>query len=354
MERREMFIAASELGFTSKEILSLSEHFHLYEESKDLFYIVTEKLFSGKKQIEKLHGDWEWALEQFYKKAEPLDVGVLVYEDGEFPEELRLIENPPALLYYRGDLLKALSYKKMGIVGSRKHTAYGKNICEKIADDLCSLQIVPVSGMALGLDAVAHKVAIDHQFPTIAVLGCGVNIIYPRVHSKLYLDILKYGAVVSEYPLGTEPMNFHFPERNRIIAGLSQGLVVVEAKEKSGSLITARLAAEQGKEVYAVPGNINSLYSKGTNGLIRDGAHPYLDIEDFDVFLDVKNHGKQQSYDLQEDELKLFRLIEKGVDTANLLCVETGENIVFVNGILTILEMKGYIRNEGADRFTIC
>ncbi|MDO5713446.1 MAG: DNA-processing protein DprA [Tissierellia bacterium] len=354
MERRELYIAASELGFTSEEILKLSKIFHLFQDSKELFQIQGESLLSGRKSKDRLYGNWEEALEKVYHITEKLNIGILTYEDSEFPEELKDIENPPAIIYYRGDFLKTLSYKRMGIVGSRKHTHYGENICRGISKDLSDLKIVSVSGMALGLDGIAHKEAINHDFLTIAVLGCGVDVIYPKSHSKLYLDIIKQGAVISEYPLGTKPMNYFFPERNRIIAGLSQGLVVIEARERSGSLITARLAAEQGKEVFAVPGNINSLYSKGTNALIRDGAHPYLSREDIITFLDIKDVVKTEKIrDLSHEEEKIYSYIQNGINTANLLCIETGESITFINSILTILEMKGFIQLEGADRFTI-
>lgn len=352
MDRRQLYIAAGGLGLTSGEILQLSEIFHLYSKDKELFLLQGEKIFQGKTAAKKIHGDWEGTLDSIYKKVDVLNIGILTIEDSEYPEELRLIENPPAVLYYRGDLLHALSFERAGIVGSRKHTAYGKNICENIVDDLSDLGVVVVSGMALGLDGVAHKAALGRNIPTIAVLGSGVDVIYPKTHSRLYLNIIENGAVVSEYPPGSEPKAYHFPQRNRIISGLSRCIIVVEAKEKSGSLITARLAAEQGREVFAVPGNINSLYSRGTNRLIRDGAHPYLEKEDFLPFFSCSTSTTEDAlWELSDEERDILKLIEEGTNTANLICLKTGDDITYINGILTILEMKGVISVEGADRF---
>ena len=181
-------------------------------------------------------------------------------------------------MYIKGEILEEDSLS-LAIVGSRKATAYGKWACEKFSRELVDLGVTIVSGLAAGIDTVAHKTAVNNGGRTIGVLGNGIDIVYPKKNISLFEKIVENGAVISEFPLGTPPLPYNFPQRNRIISGLSMGVIVIEAQEKSGSLITAHHALEQGKEVFALPGNINSIYSGGTNKLIKDGAIPLLDIE---------------------------------------------------------------------------
>lgn len=351
MKERELYLLMSILKLSRKSIEAISPFFYLCEDSMDLFSLRIQELL-GEKEKKKLAVSWDKVLSDTYERCDVLEIGILTIVDDEYPQELREIKDPPFVLYYRGDLLRALSFPRMGIVGSRKHTSYGANTCGQIVRDLTDLGVSVVSGMALGLDGIAHKTALEGILPTIAVLGCGVDVIYPKSHSALYLNILENGAVVSEYPPGEGPKPFHFPERNRIISGLSRGVIVIEAREKSGSLITARLAAEQGREVFAVPGNLNSLYSKGTNLLIRDGAEIYLEKEDLHrLFPEKKQEPKEYLFELSAEEQKIISLIQQGENTANLLCIALEEDVNYINSILTILEMKGAIENEGADRF---
>ncbi len=220
-------------------------------------------------------------MEELFNKLENLKIKTITIFDEDYPpSSLENIYGKPYVLYGKGGEILEEDSLSIGIVGSRKATSYGKWACEKFSKELVKMGVTIVSGLALGIDTVAHKTAIKEGGRTIAVLGNGIDIVYPKNNKELYADIINNGMILTEFPLKTPPLAYNFPQRNRIIAGLSLGIIVIEAKEKSGSLITAHLALDQGKDVFALPGNINSLYSKGTNKLIKDGARPLLDIED--------------------------------------------------------------------------
>ena len=249
----------------------------------------------------------------------------------------------------------------IGIVGSRKATSYGKWACEKFSKELVKMGVTIVSGLALGIDTVAHKTAIKEGGRTIAVLGNGIDIVYPKNNKELYADIINNGMILTEFPLKTPPLAYNFPQRNRIIAGLSLGIIVIEAKEKSGSLITAHLALDQGKDVFALPGNINSLYSKGTNKLIKDGARPLLDIEDIieeisqlQVKISQDKKSKIDYTDLSEVEIKIVDTLKEGPLHSDLIAYKTGLDISAVISIITILELKGIIKELTSRTFTLC
>ena len=199
------------------------------------------------------------------------DCELVAFDSEDYPPLLKQIPDAPLLLYVRGDA-KVLSQYAVAIVGSRRPSAYGSSVAHRLAHDLAQRQLVVVSGLARGVDSAAHRGALEAQGKTVAVLGSGIDVIYPRENKKLAEEIAKSGAVISEFPLGTGPTPENFPIRNRIISGLSLGAVIVEAAEYSGSLITARLALEQNREVFAVPGNITSAQSFGPNHLIKQGA----------------------------------------------------------------------------------
>jgi DNA processing protein len=217
---------------------------------------------------------------EFHSKAESelarvkeLGGDVLILDDGSYPELLREIDDPPPVLYVKGDWQACVDQPGVGVIGSRMCSTYGENSSEMLARDLASRGITITSGLARGIDAAAHRGAMRGQGRTIAVMGTGIDNVYPRDHNKLVREIFDSGGcVVTQFPLGTPPLKDNFPYRNRIISGLSLGVLIVEASERSGSLITARLAAEQNREVMAVPGNITSGNSFGTNYLIKSGA----------------------------------------------------------------------------------
>lgn len=208
------------------------------------------------------------------------NIELITIEDKEYPDKLKLIYDPPIVLYIKGNK-KILNEKSVAIVGCRLCTKYGENIAKKLAYNLSLNNINVISGLARGIDSCAHKGSLNGEGKTIAVVGCGLDRVYPEENKELFNKIINNnGAIISEYVIGTKPLAKNFPKRNRIISGLSNGVIVVEAREKSGTLITADFALEQGKEVYAVPGNITNCNSYGTNELIKQGAKAVTSIQD--------------------------------------------------------------------------
>ena len=205
---------------------------------------------------------------------------VITLADAAYPELLRAIDDPPIVLYTRGKLQTLAARPAVAVVGPREQTQYGYRVTKHLAYQMAKAGVTIVSGMARGTDAAAHAAALEAGMPTIAVLGCGLDLCYPPENAALYEDIPKTGVIISEYPPGTPPMASNFPARNRIVSGMCCAVLVPEAPKKSGSLITAACAADQGREVFAVPGNIDVATSEGTNALIRDGAHPVLNVDD--------------------------------------------------------------------------
>lgn len=212
-------------------------------------------------------------------KAKNAAVKIVPFTDSSYPARLRAIADPPPLLYVRGEIRRE-DEKAVAVVGSRSTSDYGQRVARDLCRGLASWGFTVVSGMARGIDGTAHETALNAGGRTLAVLGSGVDRVYPAEHDKLYQRISENGAVISEFPLGTRPLAFNFPARNRLISGLSLGVVVVEATEKSGSLITAALALEQGREVFAVPGEVGASRSRGAHRLIRQGAKLVETVED--------------------------------------------------------------------------
>ena len=212
---------------------------------------------------------------QYRKEA----IHFLMYEDALYPKRLKEIYLPPIVLFYKGRL-ELFNRLSIGIVGARNHTPYSKEALEYLLPDILERKVSIISGLARGVDSLAHQLTLELNGETIAVIGNGINICYPKENQSLYDAIGKKGLILSEYPLDSPPLKFHFPYRNRIIAGLSHGLCVIEAKLHSGSLITANVALSENRQVFALPGNITSEYSKGTNELITAGAFPIRNAND--------------------------------------------------------------------------
>ena len=301
-------------------------------------------------------------LEYYSKQIEKLkdkNINIITLFDEEYPIRLRDIYDPPGVLYLKGNFLD-IDNNSVSIIGSRKATAYGKWACEKFARELSKLGITIISGMAVGIDTIAHYGALKEGGRTLAILGSGVDVVYPSSNKKLYNEISDNGGVFSEFSLGTKPYHYNFPQRNRIISGLSLGVIVIEAKEKSGSLITAHLAIEQGREVFALPGNINSIYSRGTNSLIKDGAVVLRDMDDvLEEIRELKILNKDKKEDsikrvnLSEDELKIIDVISENPMHCDMISYVSGLSISLVSSILTILEMKGLIKQLPGKVFTL-
>ncbi len=229
-------------------------------------------------------------------------VGILTYDSEKFPERLKTIRNSPVVLYYKGRLPDFDRRLCIAVVGTRKMTDYGEQASYRMSYELASAGTVIVSGMALGVDGIASCAAIEAGGVTCAVLGSGIDVVYPREHKKLMDKILEKGAVITEYAPGTPPIGYHFPTRNRIISGLCQGTLVVEADAKSGALITANEALYQGRDVYALPGNIDGVNSAGTNKLLKEGAKIVTNAEDI-----IADHEFLYSDSISYERLKNSR-----------------------------------------------
>lgn len=208
-----------------------------------------------------------------------LECSFITILDDDYPEQLKEIYCPPIVLFYRGEK-ELLNTKMLGVVGARKSTTYGKQVLNEILPSIVDASITIVSGLATGIDGISHQITLNNSGNTIGVIGTGIDIVYPRMHQDLQSQMECEGLVISEYPLGEQPYRSHFPERNRIIAGLSETLLVVEAKAKSGSLITANLALQENRNVCAIPGKITDPLSSGCNELIAAGAKPILSVND--------------------------------------------------------------------------
>lgn len=228
------------------------------------------------------------------------NIGILTYIDDRFPNSLREIKNPPVLLYYRGCLPDFNSECFISVVGTRRLTDYGRRNAFSIGRDLAKSGAILVSGMAIGIDGVATAGALSVNAPTVSFLGCGINICYPDVHLTLAKSIVENGCILTEYSPGARPEKTHFPIRNRLISGLSYATVVIEGGEKSGSFITARKAKEQGRDVYALPGNVDNKTSAVSNLLIRDGAKLILNAQDIIRDIEYKFLGKINPFKVDE------------------------------------------------------
>jgi DNA processing protein len=310
---------------------------------------------------------WEEVGKQI-EAAQAHNVRIIRYTDEEYPESLRHIDGSPVILYAKGGFEKKDKYA-VAIVGSRNMTPYGKKITEEIASDLASCGLTIVSGMARGIDAVSHKSALKAKGRSIAVLGSGLDNPYPPENEKLFEELSDKGCVISEFPIGTPPNRENFPQRNRLISGLSLGVLVVEAASRSGSLITAGFALEQGKDVFAVPGNITSGNSEGTNELIKKGAKLVQKAED--ILEEIAPHLRGLKNSINND----FSAKGLSIDTTGLEI--TGEEKAICNvlgieprhidiisreagiqtgkalGILLGLEIKGIVKQAEGKRFYI-
>ena len=267
-KRRLLVAVAMSDTLTSKQFYEL---FTRLEEDMSLneSFVLGDLKYSLPDETNKWIESMDWDLE--IKRLQKQKVKVITILDGAYPQRLREIYLPPILLFYRGNL-SLINQRSVAIVGSRDHSKYAKDCIHELIPALVNDGIVVISGLARGVDTLAHEETLKVNGNTIAVIGSGLDVVYPSENLKLYDVIAKRGLILSEYPLQSRPLKFHFPYRNRIIAGLSHGVCVIEAKEKSGSLITANLALSENREVFAVPGSIFSIHSKGTNSLIEAGA----------------------------------------------------------------------------------
>ncbi len=295
----------------------------------------------------------------YFKKAQAIqknsNIQVITLVDDEYPKLLKTIYDPPPVLFCKGQSLKETPFM-ISIVGSRRTSEYGRQMAERLAYELSHAGITIVSGLARGIDTMAHWGALRAGGYTIGVLGCGVDVVYPRENKRLFSQMEKQGTLVSEYPPGTKPLAGNFPARNRIISGLTQGVLVVEAGARSGALITVDFALEQGRDVYALPGSVNTPYSRGTNQLLKEGAKLVTHVEDILEELDINKHNKPVQYNqiphqLDIFETQVYNALEGGEKQLEELIKITGIEISKLNAILTVLEMKGIIKQLPGKKF---
>lgn len=281
---------------------------------------------------------------------------VWTMEDEEYPDLLRQIPDPPLVLYARGHPLPRET-ALLAVVGTRRATAYGRWAARRLARDLAKAGLGIVSGLARGIDTEAHLGALEGGGFTVAVLGCGVDVIYPPENARLYQAIATHGLVLSEFPPGTQPKPGHFPARNRLISGLARGVLVVEAGPRSGALITADLALEQGRDVFAVPGPINSPVSQGTNELIKQGAKLVAAaadvLEEYGLAAPVQSATRPAPPQLTAREREVLRLLGGGPVQIEELAELSGYNITELAGILTLLEVKGLVQQLPGKQFVV-
>ena len=293
-------------------------------------------------------------LDAHLERLERLGVRALTLAHAEYPRLLRHITSPPPVLYVRGQLAPADDLA-IGIVGTRRATAYGNDLARRFGAELAAGGVTVVSGLARGIDTTAHRAALDAGGRTVAVFGCGLDTIYPPQNRALAERITQQGALVSEYALGTPPDARNFPVRNRIISGLSRGVIVVEAPIRSGALITATFAADQGRDVFAVPGSALSSASAGCHTLIRDGATLVTEAAQVLDTLNVERalEHTQSRLTLPETDAERILLAIIGAEARHVdeLCHESGLPIHETSGTLLGLELKGLVRQTGSQHY---
>ncbi|MCF7796600.1 MAG: DNA-processing protein DprA [Lentisphaeria bacterium] len=295
-------------------------------------------------------------LEGQVKLLEKFDVGMLSILDDEFPEPLKRIYDPPVVLFYRGNI-ELLKNPMLGIVGTRAPTSAGKRVTRELSQGLAEAGISVVSGFARGVDTTAHETALRYPASTIAVLGCGVDRVYPAENRRLFEEMVTNGLIISEFMVGTKPDAPNFPRRNRIISGLSQGIVVVEAGAKSGALITAYMALDQNREVFAVPGSIYNNQSMGTNRLIQQGAKLVTGIDDIlqeiggRFGLGVSQGQIAMPIGLDGEEARIFEALSSEPQHIDNLAEKLETTTFALLGLLLQLELKGLAQQLPGKQF---
>ena len=295
-------------------------------------------------------------LDRMLERIAAAGAQVLTWESSGYPRLLREISDPPPVLYVKGTLMEEDAWA-IAIVGTRRASAYGREVTRQLSAALARSGITIVSGLARGIDAEAHWAALKAGGRTIAVLGCGMDQVYPPEHRQLADEIAAHGALVSDYPLGTQPEGVNFPPRNRIISGLSLGVLVAEAGVRSGALITADYAAEQGRDVFAVPGSILVRPSAGTNALIRDGAKVVLGPEDILEELNLTMVAEQtearQVLPSDATEAALLARLSAEPTHVDELQQQVGLPIAQVTSTLALMELKGMVRQAGGMKYVV-
>ena len=334
-----------------------SEIYFKYKTEENLINAIKNNEVEYLKDIRNtvISGEWKKYAEAIKKYMDKNNIGVIMYSSPEYPQKLRYISDPPSILYYKGNI-ELLNQSSIAVIGSRHSSLYGRRCAEKFCSAFAENGICVVSGMADGIDGCAHKTALDKKGNTIAVLGCGVDVIYPPTNSFLYDNIAKDGLVISEFPLKSKPQRGNFPYRNRLIIGLSECLLVVEAGLPSGTMSTVDFALDQGKDVYAVPGNIDSPTSMGTNYLIKNGSFCADDPSDvLNAFGEYSNNYSKKCKVQEADGIQkeivdiLFNEPMSFNELENRLSYNTEE----LNTALMLLEISGIIEKDSGRIYSL-
>ena len=290
------------------------------------------------------------------ERLERNHIKALNWNDPAFPARLKEIYDVPPVLYVRGDITAEDEWT-IAVVGTRRATIYGREVTERLVTELVRNRITVVSGLARGIDSIAHRTALESGGRTIAVFACGLDIVYPPENVKLAQDIMEHGALVSEYPLGTRPKAEHFPRRNRIMSGISLGVLVAEAGEGSGAMITASLALEQNREVFAVPGSILSPASRGVNRLIKEGAKLVSEVQDILEELNLTMIPRQMEMrelvPENETESLIMRHLSHEPIHIDEVCRSSSLPIATVSSTLAMMELKGIVRQMGGMNYIL-
>lgn len=310
----------------------------------------------GKAAESLLHHRKRLDLASELRRVTSLGVSLVTWDDPSYPSRLKEIYGAPPLLYVRGALAPQDDLA-VAVVGTRRATPYGRQVVERVVRDLVASGVTIVSGLARGIDTCAHRTALDAGGRTLAVLGCGVDVVYPAENARLAADVSERGALVSEFPLGTMPEAANFPARNRIVSGLARGTLVVEAGRKSGALITARFSLDQNRDVFAVPNHIFAPSGEGANRLIQEGAKLVTSARDILEDLQLEEVGRQLEMrellpvdDLEKALLGYLSDTPKHVDE---VCRESFLSISLVTSTLTMLELKGFVRHVGGMTYVL-
>lgn len=357
LTNREIILYLNYIYLDNRIILLINDRLgfdNFFEKSRLDLDFLTDKIYDKIFDMEAFE-----SFKSYLEKVNKYGYTYITILDSDYPENLKYIEDRPALLFYKGNFDKKKDKNSIAFVGARKCTDYGKWACKNLVSGIVNNDITTVSGLAYGIDAICHKSTLKLAGRTIGVIGCGIDKIYPKQNRNLYESIENTGLIISEFPLGTDPRSFNFPRRNRIISGISLATVVIEAREKSGTMITTRCALDQGKDVFAVPGNINSIYSKGTNKLIQEGCKLITSsddiLEELDYLLEKQEKIDMIDYrQLANEELLIVKYIEENPNsTADLISASLNISIDEINYLLTSLELRDFIENMGNNEFTL-
>ncbi|MFC1947550.1 DNA-processing protein DprA [Chloroflexota bacterium] len=296
------------------------------------------------------------SLDSEMEKLERLGVHVFTYKDDGYPSRLREIYDYPPVIYVRGEIIPEDEWC-LSVVGTRGATVYGRQVAEEITADLARNRITIISGLARGIDSIAHRSALEAGGRTIAIFACGLDTVYPAENADLARRIIQNGAIISEYPPGTKPRPDYFPRRNRIMSGMSLGVLVIEAGESSGAIITANIALEQNREVFAVPGSILSTASKGTNHLIQEGAKLVRDYTDILEELNLTAVARQIEMKelLPESDTEAILIQQLSAEPVHIdeVCRSSGLPVSTVSSTLAMMELKGMVKQVGAMHYSL-